>query len=179
MAGKAKSILTPSSGENLQQEIEQLRQRWEAESESRLFFPLAKAYCEVGEYAEAARLCEEGLQRYPQYWSARVVLAQAYLGQQLEDEALAELELVVHKVTNNLLASKLLGEIYTKQGRIADAIQRYQTIFNYYPECMDLEEALFELEEELTYYKKMLQVLEEWLVQIKDYRLHHCGLTKY
>jgi tetratricopeptide (TPR) repeat protein len=108
----------------------------------------------------------------PNYWAAQVILGQAYLQQGMLDEALAQLEVVIHESPNNLLAGRLLGQIYTRQDRFDEAIKRYQTILNYHPECADLIAGLQQLAlEKKRQYEKTLKVLEDWLERIKAYRV--------
>jgi len=148
-------------------DLQRLRRRWERDRQSRVFMPLAEAYCRAGDYAQAIEVCREGLQRFPYYWAARVVFAQALMQRNLDDEALAQLELVLSRVPNNLLAAKLMIEILLRQGRLMDAIERGRRIICYYPECQELAQKLHRLEEvELRYYEAVLAELERWLAAV-------------
>ena len=59
--------------------IEELRKRLEKEPASRLFAQLAEELRKEGELAEAIRVCREGLQKHPNYPSARMTLGRALL----------------------------------------------------------------------------------------------------
>ncbi len=155
----------------LTEDIKHYQQCLQAEPKSRVFLPLAKAYCKAGRYKEAVAICRQGLARYPDYWAAQVVLGQAYLEQDMLDEALSQLEAVVREAANNLLAGKLLGQVYIKQGRIKEAVARYTTILNYHPECDDLKETLHKLTTEKSRKHEItILVLEEWLKEIRAHR---------
>ncbi len=170
MARKKKPAPAESEGQ-VEKEILIYEQRLGARPDSHAFLPLAKAYCKAGRYAEAVEACCQGLKRYPRYWAVQVILGQAYLGQGMLDEALAQLELVVREAANNLLASRLLGQIYIKQGRLDEAIERYRTILNYHPECADLEGELHQLEvNKKRREEETVRGLEDWLGHIRAYR---------
>jgi tetratricopeptide (TPR) repeat protein len=155
----------------LEDDIIHYRQRLNAAPNSHAFLPLAKAYTKAGRYREAEETCLRGLEKYPNYWAAQVVLGEAYLMQGMLDEALVQLEVVVREAANNLMASKLLGQIYIQQGRFEEAIERYRVILTYYPECIDLKEKLEHLEAEQRHqYEETLQVLQEWLSHIRACR---------
>jgi tetratricopeptide (TPR) repeat protein len=166
-----KKITTAEMGTQVEEDILLYQQRLTAKPDSHAFLPLAKAYCKAGRYAAAIETCVEGLEKYPDYWAARVVLAQAYLGQDMLDEALIQLEQVVQDVDNNLLASRLLGQIYIKQGQLDKVIARYKHILNHHPECTDLEDDIQYWKREKKHRnEKAVRKLEEWLKKIKNYR---------
>lgn len=60
----------------LQEEIRELEQRFAGAPDSRLFLPLADALRRAGEPERAVKLCREGLQRYPDFNSARILLGE-------------------------------------------------------------------------------------------------------
>ncbi len=139
------------------------QERWEKDNNSIVFFPLAEAYRKAGQIERAIQLCRHGLNIHPYYWGARVVLARVYLEQDKLDEAKTELEKVVEIVPFNLLAAKLLAQVYTRQGELAKALQRYRLIGAFYPEVTKLAGQIdYILETELPRKKKLLQILEQW-----------------
>ena len=155
----------------MEDDISFYQERLNLEPDSYVFLPLAKAYCKAGKYREAVQTCSQGLEKYPDYWAAQVILGQAYFKQGMLDEALAQLEVVVREVANNLMASKLLVQIYIQQGRFEEAVERYRIILTYYPECADLKEELLQLEAERKHqHEETLQALEAWLTHIKTCR---------
>src|SRR4029079_18288852 len=57
---------------------------------SLVFAALADAYRKTGRVRDAIRLCREGLERFPQYVTARLILAKALLDEGDPDAALRE-----------------------------------------------------------------------------------------
>jgi len=60
----------------LEEEIRELEKRFAQAPESRLFLPLADALRRAGELERAMKLCREGLERFPDFASARVLLGE-------------------------------------------------------------------------------------------------------
>src|SRR6266508_2456652 len=81
------------------------------------FAPLADAYRKVGRAREAIDLCRRGLARFPQYTTARLILARAYLDEGNAEAALGELELIVEASPRDAQAQRLAAEIHRKAGR--------------------------------------------------------------
>ena len=52
--------------------IEKLLKKLEKEPNPLLYLQLAEEYRKEGLYQEALKTCQDGLQRHPNYWSARV-----------------------------------------------------------------------------------------------------------
>src|SRR5947209_12194351 len=59
------------------------------------FAQLADLYRKAGRTQEAIALCHHGLARYPQYATARLILAKAWLGEERFDEAAAEIATIL------------------------------------------------------------------------------------
>ncbi len=100
----------------LQEEIRELEQRFAQAPDSRLFLPLADALRRAGELERAAKLCREGLQRYPDFNSARILLGEtlAELGEL--DEAVRELEQAAALDAGSSRIKTLLSSIAGKMG---------------------------------------------------------------
>ncbi|MBI5787752.1 MAG: tetratricopeptide repeat protein [Candidatus Schekmanbacteria bacterium] len=143
--------------------------RFKQDSDSIVFFPLAKAYLKAGETAQAIEVCREGLVKHPYYWGARVVLAKAYLKLNKISEAKEELEKVNKIVPNNVLAAKMLAQIYLREGELYKAVLCYRTISAFYPEQKEFTRQIkFILEVEVPRKKKQIQVLEEYREVIRN-----------
>src|SRR2546427_7050469 len=108
--------------------LEDLKNRWDREPSSRAFLPLAEEYRRLGRLAEAERVCREGLQRYPHYHSARVLLGRALLELDRPEEAGAEFRAVLEVEPQNLLAGRLLAGIYRNQGRWSEALETFRRL---------------------------------------------------
>src|SRR5215813_8781150 len=75
--------------------IRRLEERLAKDPGSPAFAPLADAYRKAGRVGEAIRLCREGLARFPEYATARMVLARALLDDGDSDGALAEVHAIL------------------------------------------------------------------------------------
>ena len=84
--------------------------------------PLADVHRKAGRTREAIELCREGLSRFPQYHTARLVLAKAYLDAGDAGAALAEIETALESGTRDAEAHRLAGELHRRAGRLPEAI---------------------------------------------------------
>lgn len=108
--------------------IEKLQKKLEKEPNPLIFLQLAEEYRKESLYEDALKVCHDGLKRHPNYWSIRVVVGRIYHEMGDLDKSREELEKVIKAVPDNLLANKLLGDIYVDQGRPADALKRYKIV---------------------------------------------------
>lgn len=95
-------------------------------------------YRDFAEYQAALHRWEQGdaqtcseqigklLQRNPDHCPARLLLAEVYLVQQREAEALAEVQRVLEAEPRNAEAHHLMGLVLDAQGRFAEAQQHYR-----------------------------------------------------
>ena len=86
------------------------------------FAPLADAYRKAGRTREAITLSREGLKRFPQYGTARLILAKAYLDDGDAEAALSELEAIVSAGSKEPEVHRLASEIHRKAGRLDQAV---------------------------------------------------------
>jgi len=100
--------------------VEELRKRLEKEPGSRLFAQLAEELRKDGQLEEAIGVCRTGLQKHPNYPSARITLGRALIDSGDLAGARAELETVLQGAPDNILARKLLDECLASLGE-ADA----------------------------------------------------------
>lgn len=108
--------------------IDKLLKKLEKEPNSLIFLQLAEEYRKESYYDDALFICEEGLRRHPNYWSARVAVGRIHKEMGHTDQARAELEKVIQAVPDNLLANKLLGDIYMELELDEDALKRYKLV---------------------------------------------------
>jgi tetratricopeptide (TPR) repeat protein len=106
--------------------LEKLRKKLEKDPNSLIFTQVAEEYRKEGLLNEALTVCLEGLRRHPNYWSARVVLGRIRLEMGSRQEALEELEKAIKAVPDNLIANRLLGDIYFQENRLQEALKRYK-----------------------------------------------------
>lgn len=108
--------------------IDKLLKKMEKEPNSLIFLQLAEEYRKESYYDDALLVCQEGLRRHPNYWSARVALGRIHKEMGHSDQAREELEKVIQAVPDNLLANKLLGDIYMELEQDEDALKRYKLV---------------------------------------------------
>ncbi len=108
--------------------IDKLLKKLEKEPNSLIFLQLSEEYRKESFYDDALFICQEGLRRHPNYWSARVALGRIHKEMGHRDEARVELEKVIQAVPDNLLANKLLGDIYMELELDEDALKRYKLV---------------------------------------------------
>ena len=108
--------------------IDKLQKKLEKEPNSLIFLQLVEENRKEGLYEDALKVCREGLRRHPNYWSARVAMGRIYHEMGEDDKARDELERVTKAVPDNLLANKLLGDIYLEVKRYPEALKRYQLV---------------------------------------------------
>jgi tetratricopeptide (TPR) repeat protein len=123
-------------------EIIELKKKLEENPDSLVFAPLADAYRKHGELEEALNICKKGLERHPNYTSARVVLGRIYQEQKKIDHAAVEFKKVLDTDPENLMAHSLLGTIYIVRGDFQSAIEEYQKILTLNPDDEETQEAL-------------------------------------
>ncbi len=108
--------------------IDRLLKKLEKEPNSLIFLQLAEEYRKESYYDDALFVCEKGLLRHPNYWSARVALGRIHKEMGHVDQAREELEKVILAVPDNLLANKLLGDIYMELQLDEEALKRYKLV---------------------------------------------------
>jgi len=126
--------------------LEDLKIRWARDPGSRAFLPLAEEYRRQGRLAEAERVCREGLQKHPQYHSARVLLGRTLLELDRMEESSEEFRAVLESEPQNLLAGRLLATIYRNQGRWSEALETYRRLQAFYPDDADVRAQVYQLE---------------------------------
>lgn len=112
---------------------------------SRAFAQLGDAYRRQGRCADAIAVCERGLERYPNYAGARMILARALLEQGDLLRAEAEFRRVLDQVPDNIPAHRALGDLLHSRGREAEALAVYEALLDLTPfdrEAGELAESL-------------------------------------
>ena len=94
--------------------IEELRRRVDLDPASVSFAALAEEYRRAGRFDEAIATCRAGLERHPEYISARVTLGRTLMDTGALSEARAEFEQVVKAAPENLAAIRGLAEIHKR-----------------------------------------------------------------
>lgn len=138
------------------EEIERLKEKVDKDPNSKLFVPLAEEYKKEGMLDEAIDVLMKGLERQPNYMSARVSLGKIYLNKGRLSEAGAEFEKVVSAIPNNLYAHKKLAEIYRNLGERDKAVEEFRKVLKLNPtdedaaKSLDIVEGRFAVHPEVT-----------------------------
>jgi tetratricopeptide (TPR) repeat protein len=114
-------------------EIERLKEKISKDPNSKLFVPLAEEYKKAGMFDEAIDALNQGLERQPNYLSARVSLGKIYIERGMPAEARMEFEQVIAAIPDNLYAHKKLAEIYRDLGERQNAIKEFKTVLHLNP----------------------------------------------
>ena len=101
--------------------IEELRRRVDLDPASVAFAALAEEYRRASRFDEAIATCRAGLERHPDYVSARVTLGRALLDTGALSAAKAEFEQVIKVAPENLAAIRGLAEIHKRLSDPFDA----------------------------------------------------------
>jgi tetratricopeptide (TPR) repeat protein len=115
------------------EEIERLKEKISKDPNSKLFVPLAEEYKKAGMFDEAIDALIRGLERQPNYLSARVSLGKIYIERGMPAEARVEFEQVIAAIPDNLYAHKKLAEIYRDLGEQQNAIREFKTVLQLNP----------------------------------------------
>lgn len=157
--------------------IEKLQKKLEKEPNSLIFLQLAEEYRKEGYYEDALKTCRDGLKRHPNYWSARVAMGRIFYEKADYEQARDELEKVIKAVPDNLLANKLLGDIYLHTDRSEDALKRYQIVQMLTPNDQDVVANIRKLEGALSPKQSGTQSMPipEMPARQKapDFKIHH------
>lgn len=127
-------------------QVREYLRRYQEDPKSRVFAPLAEAYRRLGRVDEAMSLCLEGIGHHPDFHGGRVALAKCYIDKQHFDKAKDELERVVQRVPENLLAQKLLGDVFLGLGQYHQALHCLKMAVMLAPHDVQLEERVRQLE---------------------------------
>lgn len=125
--------------------LRHLSERLQGDPDSPLFLPLARAYQSEGKLEEAIDLCLKGLKRHPSYVSARVALGALYLEAGNLEEGALELKRAIGEAPQNLLARRLLADIYERRGERAAALETLEQLARLSPLGRELEERMARL----------------------------------
>lgn len=96
--------------------IRVLEARYRKNIESYFFFPLADAYVKADMLDQAEVILREGLSNHPKYCAAKALLGEVLFKKENLQDAQQQLEEVVEIVPDNIMAHKLLIEVYKRIG---------------------------------------------------------------
>ncbi|MBN1127611.1 MAG: tetratricopeptide repeat protein [Chitinispirillaceae bacterium] len=93
-----------------------LRQRLQSKPDSLAFSRLADLYRKSGNIAQAIDLCSRGVQRHPEYVTGHIILGRCYLEQENLDKAVTAFLGACRIDRRNIVAMKMLADIFMRQG---------------------------------------------------------------
>lgn len=108
--------------------IRRHEERLARDPSSLAFAQLADAYRKAGRLGEAVAACRDGLVRYPQYATARLILAKALMAAGDLEQAAAETDTILETNAKDVQAHRLAAEIHRRRGRIDAAVQHLETV---------------------------------------------------
>ena len=129
--------------------VDDLRRRLEADPGSRLFAQLAEQLRKDGDVEEAIGVARAGLEKHPNYPSARLTLGRALLDSGDAVAARAELETAVRDAPDNILASRLLGEALETLGDLEAAAKQFRATLVIAPGDAEVERRIQAVEAQL------------------------------
>jgi len=98
--------------------IRRHEERLAKDPSSLAFAQLADLYRKAGRADDAIGVCREGLKRYPQYATARLILAKTLVAEERLDEARAEVDAILQASPNDVQCHRLAAEIDRRRGRV-------------------------------------------------------------
>ena len=98
------------------------------EPKSYCFAPLAELYRKVGQLDDAIKVATRGCEMHPDYVGGHMALGRAYYEKGMKQESRGALEKVVQVTPDNILAQKLLSQIYIDMGATDAAEKSLRTI---------------------------------------------------
>src|SRR5262245_17462535 len=108
--------------EGLESEIRKYTEQLAHDPGSRVFVPLSDIYRKMGRYDEAIAVAQDGLKHQPHYIGGKVALARAQFENGDLEPARALFEEVLHLAPDNLIANRLLSEVYLQTGQGPKAV---------------------------------------------------------
>jgi tetratricopeptide (TPR) repeat protein len=106
----------------LAEAIRRHEERLARDRESLAFAQLADLYRKAGRTSEAVALCREGLQRWPHYTTARLILAKTLLSEGQLEAAQAEVDAMLQTSPKDVQCHRLAAEVHRRAGRLDAAV---------------------------------------------------------
>ena len=97
------------------------------------FAQLADLYRKAGRIPEAIALCRDGLARYPQYTTARLILAKAWLAEERLDEAAGEIRTILEQSPKDVQCLRLAAEVERRRGNVDGAADHLERVVKLEP----------------------------------------------
>jgi hypothetical protein len=121
-----------------QSSIHDLENRLSRSPDSLAFSRLADSYRKRGDIGQAITVCTEGLQRHPECVTGHIILGRCFLEQEKLQEAMKEFSDVCRRDRRNLIAIKMMADIFSRQGMEEKAGDLYAILLKMDPENQSL-----------------------------------------
>ncbi len=118
----------PADDSAISSAIRRQEERLARDPTSLAFAQLADLYRKTGRGREAVAMCREGLSRYPQYTTARLILAKALIDEGELEPALAELRAILELSPKDVQCHRLIAEVCRRRGHVDAAIEHLETV---------------------------------------------------
>lgn len=103
-------------------------ERLSRDPSSLAFAQLADLYRKAGRTGEAIALCRDGLARYPQYTTARLILAKCLMTDGRLDDVEAEVAVMLRAAPNDVQCLRLAAEVERRRGRVDAAAEHLDKV---------------------------------------------------
>jgi tetratricopeptide (TPR) repeat protein len=133
-------------GNPLSPEILSLIDKVAKDPQSKLFMPLAEEYMKCGMLDEAMMVLNDGLEVYPNFFSAKVTLGKVYLKKDQVEDAKAQFEEVVQASPDNLFAHRKLAKIYRDENDLERARTSCRVVLSANPKDAEIKSLMDEIE---------------------------------
>jgi len=127
-------------------DLQNLIERYKRGPDSRLFAPLADAYRKEGDVDKAIGILEKGLERFPTYASAHVILGKCYYDKGATERAKGEFRRVLELDGENMVALKFMGDILLAEDKRPEAADYYRRVLVIDPTNGEVARTLKEME---------------------------------
>ena len=119
---------TPATDAALEAAIRRQEERLARDPASLAFAQLGDLYRKAGRLGEAVAVCRDGLVRYPQYATARLILAKSLAAANQLDEAATEVQAILGANPKDVQAHRLAADIDRRLGAIDAAVTHLETV---------------------------------------------------
>lgn len=139
------------------------------------FAPLAELYRRIGLVDDAIAVAQKGTELHPDYVGGHLALGRAYFEKAMIAESRSELECVVKFTPDNLLAQKLLSQVYIELGETTLAQKALESLLEANPADSESRITLESLQGSALSGEVSVEILEngpdEWPRESPDYHI--------
>lgn len=109
-----------------QENIDHFKRMLQEDPSSKAFAPLAESYRKLGDLEKALQIALDGVAVHPHFNSGKVALAKVLIDLKKLPSAEQILKEVCNQDFDNLLAHRLLGEVYIHTGKLELALESFK-----------------------------------------------------